>query len=508
VSSKVELWDHQREVIEFVKRQLQTNSLTSYALFWEMGTGKTRAAVQILRLVYRWILTASGLIKKKQDLLPQDIPLTLLVCPSSVFQHWQKEFRVGAGRLLSESLTILDQSSMQRRIDTTLRAKREGRRIFLVNTEALQQKKVWNRLAQAIGQPRVVLVDELHLFKSPTSKRGWALRRMGNGADFKLGLTGSPQLNGPEDYWGQMRFINKDVFPQQFDLWRQTNFIDKNERWKAKHNYFPKWVIRPECKERVAAAMAPYVDIRKKEDCLDLPPLVRQQILVPMSPAIRKAYHQMEKDLVADAEDGKAVVATVAVVKNLRLAEIANGKLEIGHSGKSEVQLLPCPKLDYLVEVIQNIYPAKIIVWNHWKALFPAIEEALFKAKPKISSVTIHGDTTSADRADRLKLFINEPSVQVMLASQAALGTGTDGLQVASYMAYYSKTNNLAHDSQSNDRAYRGGSEGHEKVTRYDFDMEGTIEEDITEALHNKLSDAELFKRMMKRMQEQERVAA
>jgi SNF2 family DNA or RNA helicase len=51
---------------------------------------------------------------------------------------------------------------------------------------------------------------------------------------------------------------------------------------------------------------------------------------------------------------------------------------------------------------------------------------------------------------------------------------------------YYSRDFSLEKDIQSEARNYRGGSEIHEKVTRYDLVSRGTIDMDVLKALRGK----------------------
>ena len=78
------------------------------------------------------------------------------------------------------------------------------------------------------------------------------------------------------------------------------------------------------------------------------------------------------------------------------------------------------------------------------------------------------------------------------VANQKAGGVGID-LTAASAMIYFAKSYSLEDDAQSERRAYRGGSEGHDKILRYDLVCENTIDEDINEALKAKMKEGELL---------------
>ena len=107
-----------------------------------------------------------------------------------------------------------------------------------------------------------------------------------------------------------------------------------------------------------------------------------------------------------------------------------------------------------------------------------------------IEYAEIHGDISNAKRIDEMDRFRKDPKCRVMIANQAAGGTGVN-LVEASYAIYYSKGFSLEHDLQSEARNHRGGSEMHSKVTRIDLVAKGTIDEVINEALKNKQNIAE-----------------
>lgn len=60
--------------------------------------------------------------------------------------------------------------------------------------------------------PDFVVADELHYAKNRHSKRSRVIRACGRRAKWRLGLTGTPQETGLEDYWAQMNFVDPELF--------------------------------------------------------------------------------------------------------------------------------------------------------------------------------------------------------------------------------------------------------------------------------------------------------
>lgn len=453
-----------------------------FALLWEMGCMKTSGTINILRQVY----TAKG------GVLP-----TLIICPGSVRRNWEREFNAHAGLAVSRAVRVIDGDTTPKKLKQ-IREGQLGGRIWILNTESLQQAS-WKDVRAALGVLRCVVVDESHKFKNPNSKRTKALFRLRDesSVDYRYILSGSPQLKGPEDYWAQFMFLNDKLFPKRFWNFQEKYFEDKNESWKGKKNYFPKWEPREESAAEIAKIISPYCDRKRKEDILDLPPLVRTQILVEPTKEQAKAMDELAATFIAEFGDSR-IVTSLGITKALRLAQLACGVAVVGDAGHYETKLIAQNKTSALIEQLDVIEPSKAVVWCHWRDFIPVIEEALEDAG--IPFVTVTGDTTSDAREKSLQEFRKKKSCRVFLATQAAAGTGVDGLQVANYEFYLAKTHNLEHDLQSESRIHRGGSEVHEHVTRVDIDLRGSIEEDITNCLRNKSSEAEFFYATIRRL--------
>lgn len=88
--------------------------------------------------------------------------------------------------------------------------------------------------------------------------------------------------------------------------------------------------------------------------------------------------------------------------------------------------------------------------------------------------------------------FRDDPSVRFFVGNQAAGGTGLDGLQVASTVVYYSNDTSLTNRLQSEDRAHRGGSEVHDRVTIIDIIADDTLDEKFLNALRARKNVADL----------------
>lgn len=140
------------------------------------------------------------------------------------------------------------------------------------------------------------------------------------------------------------------------------------------------------------------------------------------------------------------------------------------------------PRADALEELLEDITPKhKVIVWSIFHEDHEVVRNVCKKMKLQYAELT----GQISDKQKEIDTFQNDNSCRVMIASQAAGGTGVN-LTAANYMIYYSRGYSLEHDMQSEARAYRGGSERHTSITRIDLVNEGTLDVAVLKALQSK----------------------
>ena len=458
------LWQHQVQAIR------ASTVLKDLGLFFEMGTGKTRTMIEILRRKYA---------EKNQ------LRKTLILCPVIVCENWKKEFKMYS-KIGQQHITVL-KGSHTKRIEVLINAVGETLRephILITNFEAMQMEDLYKLIM--MWQPEIIVVDESQRLKNHESKRAKAVMHLADLTAHNYILTGSPILNSAMDAFMQFRVLDRgDTFGKNFYTYRNTYFEDANAGFKSKQSYFPKWEERPDTYDQLQHKIKAKAIRVLKKDCLDLPPLIRQSIGVSLSKEQAKAYREMYNDFItwvdSKSNEPRAVVATLAITKALRLQQIVSGFV---NDEEGVPHRLPCPRLAALEELLTDLPPdTKIIIWAVFKENYKMIAEVCTKVGREYRE--LHGDISHADRERNLNDFRSDSKVTVMIANQAAGGVGIN-LVEASYCVYYSKGFSLEQDIQSEARNYRGGSEMHSKVTRIDIVCEGTIDVLINEALATK----------------------
>ena len=449
------LWDHQKEAVNRARLK------DCFALFFEMGTGKTRTALEIL----------------KENLQKQPELKVLIVCPLVVVPNWVKEARHWIG-LQATAL----QGPQKKRVQSFLRTVSAGGNIFVTNYEALLMKDLGLRLK--MWSPQVLVFDESHKLKSHNSQRTKKAFELSKTASYRYLLSGTPVLNSAQDLFSQYLILDHGrTFGQNFWAFRHKYFYDANYKMPS-HLHFPKWEIKKDAVCRINQALKKDSMRVTKEECLDLPPLVKEVRYVEMSKEQKRMYEEMKKDFITFLEE-KAVVAQLALTKALRLQQIVSGFVKTDDG--SEVKLgkdKGTPREACIEELLSELCPHhKVIVWAVFKHNFKQI--AAICEKLGIKYVEVHGGISAKQKQENIDAFTKDAGARVYIGHPGAGGIGVN-LTVAAYGIYFSRDFSLEHDTQSESRNHRGGSETHNKITRIDLVCPGTIDEIVLKMLANK----------------------
>jgi len=453
----------QKKIIDRHKTQ------KAMALLMEAGTGKTMIAINWFR--------------EKFNLHGELLP-TIVFCPIIVLNNWRDEI-LQCSHIKVENIGVV-MGSKKKRLDTI---KNPKHKILIVNYEANRSDEILKALIDF--KARVVICDESHKIKNPrllTAKRKktttGAVLEISKDSWYRAIMSGTPNP-APEDIWSQYYFLDRgEVFGEKFYSFKNKYFVNKNANWKDS-KAFPDWRFieskAPEYKQNLAR----YATSMKREECLDLPDLIQQRVEVEPSPEMLKHYNELKRDLITwlDGQEENPLAVQNALTKTLRLSEILSGYMRL--EDESLVSFQTNPTLDTLLELIESIGKAKVIVFCNFKQNYVDIAKAL--DKKKIKYVEIHGGISTKQKLANVDLFNDlESDVQVCIANPASGGVGIN-LKSAGYTIYYSMGHSLIDFEQSLARNYRSGSiDLHQKITHYYLYHKGLMSELVIDAVLNK----------------------
>lgn len=453
-----EPWKHQ------LATMFESEKKRDYALFHEIGTGKT--------------LTACLIARRKMWLAKSSMRV-LVLCPPIVLKNWRDEWLRSSK--FTESEVAYTTGPGKERAKQFL----EHRRVMITNYESLLNADVYASIVA--WKPEIIIADELHRLKNVSSKRTKLATKLSKMpfVRHRIGLTGTPVLNSPLDLFSQFLFLDTGLtFGDNYYVFRGTYFKDRNEGMPSQ-KHFPDYRIRPGALDIITEKLSKKSSHVKKSECIDLPPFVRKKIYVGMSPEQKRLYFSLAKDFIAYI-DGKAAVAQLALTKALRLMQIVSGfvTMEDLNGVTSTHTIAENPKSAALKELLENLcQSSKVLVWACFRQNYETIRRICNELSIPYTELT--GETSQADREKAVTAFQSDPNIRICIANQAAAGIGVN-LVASDVSVYYSRSFSLEADTQSEGRNYRGGSSIHSKVTRIDLVTEGTIDEYILERLASK----------------------
>lgn len=410
------------------------------ALFWGMGTGKTVTT-----------LTAVDLLL--HDLL-EDGP-ALVIAPKRVAENtWSKETAKW------EHLRHLRVSKVTGTLQERRAALDAPADIYVINRENV----VW--LTENVqGWPfPIVVIDELSSFKSAQAKRWKALKRVRGRIRRIIGLTGTPRPNGLADLWPEVYLLDQgERLGRTLTQFRQRYLVPEKMNGHIVYSYRPREGAETEVYDRLADLC---MSIRK-DDVLQLPGQVYEDVILPTPPALLRQYKRFERDKVMECLDdnGQIVAATAAALTN-KLLQFANGAIYDLDGG---VHVIHNIKLDALEELLEEAGGDPVLVLYAYQHDADRIRQR----------VTCRALDTPAD----IDAW-NRGEIPVALAHPASIGHGLNLQDGGHIIIWYGLTWSLELYQQANERLNRPGQRNVCRI--YHLILEGTHDARVLRALQDK----------------------
>jgi SNF2 family DNA or RNA helicase len=162
----------------------------------------------------------------------------------------------------------------------------------------------------------IVVLDELSSFKSAQAKRWKALRRVRGRIHRIIGLTGTPRPNGLEDLWPEIYLLDQGARLERTLGAFRAKYLTPE---KMNGNIVYSYKARPGAEEQIYDKLADLCMSIRKEDVLQLPGQIYEDIELTPSPALLKKYKQFEKDAVLEVLDGEEIMAGSAAALTNKL---------------------------------------------------------------------------------------------------------------------------------------------------------------------------------------------
>ena len=310
-----------------------------------------------------------------------------------------------------------------------------------------------------------VVLDELSSFKSPSSKRFKAMRKVRPLIKHIVGLTGTPSPNGLIDLWAQIYLLDQGKrLGRTLTEYRNRYFNPGRRNGYVVYDWVPKDGAEDEIYRRISDICISM----KACDYLKLPERVDVVRTVKLDDEAQTAYTEMEKEAVLELGPNEIVDAGTAAVVSGKLLQIANGAV-YDENGKTHI--IHESKLDTLEDVIEAVNGRPVLVFYAYKHDLERIMQRFPQARKLEGSAEIDA--------------WNRGEIPILLAHPAGAGHGLNLQAGGNHIVWFGLTWSLELYQQANARIYRQGVKG-ERVTITHLVTEGTIDEDVMRVLDGK----------------------
>ncbi len=342
--------------------------------------------------------------------------------------------------------------------------------IYIINRENLQ----W--LVEKSGIPfdyDVCILDELSSFRAWNSKRVRSFMLVRPKLKRVIGLTGTPASNGLMDLFSEFRCLDMGKRLGRFiTQFRTTYFRPGRSNGQIVYD----WIPLPGAEEAIYKKISDITISMKATDHLRMPELISVKYPVKMTEDERKIYDEFQKNYILPGlpDTGELTAANAAALSG-KLCQMANGAV---YTDEKKVYHLHDAKLDALEDLIEASNSNPVLVSYYFKHDLSRICARL--SERGIPYQKLDTDQSISD--------FNSGKIQVALMHPASLGMGVNLQQGSNTLIWFGLTWSLELYQQTIARLWRQGQTERTVVVQH-ICTEGTIDEDILEALEHKESD-------------------
>ena len=439
-----------------------------YALFMEMGTGKTKVAIDNLAMLYD-----KGKVNG-----------ALIIAPKGVYKTWySQEFPTHLPDHIRYKLVLWQATINQKqkkRLDTLFKTGVDLH-VLIMNVEAFSTTKGMDFAKKFLScHETFMVVDESTTIKNPGAKRTKNIINLAMHAKYRRILTGSPVTKSPLDLYKQCEFLDPYLlshssyytFRSRYATMRTANFNGRSVQL----------VVGYKNLAELSEKLKPFSYRVLKDECLELPSKTYMKRIITLTPEQQKVYKQMKQMALAEM-NGKVITTATALTQLMRLHQITCGHFK---ADDDSIQPIKNNRLSQLLEVLEEL-EGKAVIWAHYQFDVQTIVKAIKKEYGEKSVVTYYGLTPNEIRQTNLERFQTKDETRFLVGTPQTGGYGIT-LTAASTMIYYSNGYDLEKRTQSEARIDRIGQKF--PMTYIDILAEDTVDERIVKALRKKINIA------------------
>lgn len=447
---KTELLPHQVDAIE------KLSKIKVGALYMEMGTGKTRTALELIAARYN-----AGKVNH-----------ILWLCPCSVKKTIEKEIEKHVEQI--DNLTICGIETLS----SSIRARVDLYRL-------VRSKKVF------------LVVDESNLVKNHKANRTQAVMSIAENCEYKLILNGTPISRNEADLYSQWAILDWRILGYRSFWSFSSNHIKWDDKVRGK-------IKGMENIDYIVRKIAPYTYQITKDECLNLPSKTYNTAYCELTEEQLDYYHYCAQKLLFEVDElephtiYRMFTGLQNVISGIRI------DVELDKFGRELFFDKPQdnPRIQTLVDIAHRIGD-KMLIFCKYTHEINDVVEVLNSEFGEGAALPFNGAIKQKERQENIKKF--EHSAQFLVVNKVTAGYGLN-LQFCSYVIYYSNDWDYATRGQSEDRVHRIGQ--NENVHIIDIIAEKTLDERIQSCLFRKERLVDTFKAWIDDLQDKKDIKA
>lgn len=423
-------------------------------LFMEMGTGKSRTAIELAHI-------RSGKIDR-----------VVWACPVSLKETVRMEIRKH-----TDCRDVYVFGDKKPDLDA---------RWVVVGIESLSSSnRTVLELRKLITDATMVIVDESTYIKGHDSIRTWRITKLSEQTRYRLILTGTPLSQGVVDLYAQMRFLSPKILGYRSWYSFSRNHLEYSEK-------FPGMIVRSLNTRYLAKRIRPYIYQVTKEECLDLPEKLYESFCCHLSDEQREWYYWARERAFQDMMDDEDFGSYHLFRLFTSLQSIVCGfwnrpqktllQVRRGEKQEYERMVFPESRTGLMMDIIKRIPSGeKIIIWAKFRYSIQRIVDELSKEYGPESVTQFHGGLREKERNDQVERFKRD--ARFFIGTQSCAGHGLT-LNEASHVIFYANGFKYSERVQAEDRNHRIGQD--KAVTYIDVYSNSGIDGRIMKALTKK----------------------
>lgn len=455
------------------------------AIFWQMGLGKTMLMVNVLNQHF-----AAGRVEK-----------CLIVAPTEGVVNWTREIQKFSDLFPPERVTIADVKKRKPFTDDVDIVVMTYRTFLMISDDYYKEttgkkSKKYRKACIPFSSwgtdgKRMVILDESHCIKTPTSRTSKVLHIHKPFFEYRYILTGTP-ADKVADYYSQMTFLSDDLIPMSYYDWLSgiANLGDRFSEYNINYYY-------PERVESFVKRIEPYMVRRNTEDHLDLPENYIDRVYANLEGLQLDIYRSLIVDTM-DELQSRGEIDTRDMLNMFPFLTLALDNPDIlrdsKHTKEATRKLLKRWKFEKhgKLEVTNSLVEKyldegrKVILWSGHPKTIDQMSEYYAKRKPFWihGQLDFRGTTRDKFRDELVEGFKASPDRNLLIASYKVLNSAVN-LTEATRNIYFDRSYSMTEWLQSQKRTHRIGQ--NERVITHPIIFSNTLDERLDARLDAKV---------------------